>query len=39
VSENSIALRVREADGTERILVFSTSDGRRVGEWRIAPMP
>jgi hypothetical protein len=39
VSENSIALRLREPDGTERIFVYSTEDGRRLGEWRIAPMP
>jgi hypothetical protein len=39
IAEGLIALRVRGADGTERILLYSTVDGRRTGEWRIAPMP
>jgi hypothetical protein len=39
VGDGVISLRVREGDGTERILVFSTTDGRRLADWRIAPMP
>jgi hypothetical protein len=39
VAEGLIALRIRLADGSEQILTYSVSDGRRTGQWRISAMP
>jgi hypothetical protein len=39
IGEGHLVLRIRMADGTEKLLFHRLEDGAKTGEWLVAPAP